>query len=541
MRWIRSALPQALPLIVVLLANPLAAPGAAREPVGLQIPMRDGAELAGDLYTPDPDKALPTVLIQTPYNKDRLGQVFAQDPPPNPLFASEAYAFVILDWRGRFASEGAGPMRPRGLGQDGYDAVEWVASQEWCSGKVGTWGPSALGHVQYATARQQPPHLACCVPMVATAVYRFETFYPGGALRQEYVNTLDVLGFGMKRSITGSASKNWVWRLLELSWRPQQIHVPMLLIGGWYDIHAQEVPDDFNSLRQDGYEPVRAEHGLLMGPWCHSFIDRVQQGELRYPRAQHGAGREALAFFDHWLRGSGSWDEREPVRYFQMGENEWCEVSTWPPAGTVSHALYLDEGGRLVQGAPKAGGADSYAYDPADPTPTVGGALILARGGNCGPKDQRGRVETRPDVVVYTSDELEEGLRVAGTVAADLFVSSDRTDTDFAVRLCDVYPDGRSMLVADGIVRMTHRESLTYPTLIEPGQVYRVRISLPPTAITFRAGHRVRISVNSANYPRFSVNTNGAGGDELLTARNRVYLGGDRPSRLLLPVLHGSN
>ena len=544
----RSALRLVVPLLLGLLlligSQPLWA--ALREPIPLKIPMRDGALLAADLYTPDARRGLPVILIQTPYNKDQFAPVFAENPSRSPLFASEDYAFLIVDWRGRHGSKAARGDAVDKDGLDGYDTVEWAAKQRWCNGKIGAWGLSALGVAQYRTAETQPPHLACCVPMVAAAYCRYETLYPGGALREEHLNVLRMAGFGTGDVIVSHPTKDILWRLVARRWRPGQIQVPMLLIGGWHDIHADVTPVDFATLRDRAGKGARAHHRLLMGPWAHSRIDKLQQGELSYPEAQRVAAREALAFFDKWLRGIDPAAPPPAVRYFVMGENRWHDADAWPPRPVTQHTLYLREGRRLAEAQPSEhGGADRFAYDPSDPTPTVGGALLLeVRGLISGPCDQRERIESRRDVLVYTTDPLERDVTLLGSAKAELHVSSDRKDTDFAVRLCDVYPDGRSMLVTDGMRRARFRDSLSRPELMRPGEVYAINVRLPQTAITFLKGHRIRISVSSANYPRFSVNRND-GGDlygegEMLRAHNRVYREPGRASAIRLPVVRAA-
>ncbi len=295
--------------------------------------MRDGATLAATVWKPKGDGRWPVVLVQTPYGKDRMG--------PRAVMDEGGYAYVVVDTRGRGASQAAKPKQ--GYGQrrdDGYDCVEWVAAQPWCDGKVGTWGASALGQQQFRTAEARPPHLVCCVPLVSGLGWRYPTFHPGGVLREEYVAVLDRLGFGTGDLIRGHPRDDAAWGLVRRAAAPERIDVPVLMIGGWFDLHPDEMVDDFRTLCQTGGAAARDEHRLLIGP--------LDSPRLRVVRERRGAScrtrrtklvlRQAVRrWFDRWLRGVGQ-PATPRVTWFALGADGWRSGPAWPPVAETGAA-----------------------------------------------------------------------------------------------------------------------------------------------------------------------------------------------------------
>jgi putative CocE/NonD family hydrolase len=277
-----------------------------------------------------------------------------------------------------------------------------------------------------------------------------------------------------------------------------------------------------------------------MGPWLHR-TDQVRNGELEFPNAAQYGMKRAQAFIGHWLRGEPAKDTDPPITYYQMGADEWRTTSVWPPAGGEERPYYLRENHKLAVKAPDAKSANvNFRYDPADPVPTVGGHVLdplLPPG----PQDQRKKVEGRRDVLVFSTPALAEDLPITGRVKVKLYVSSDRTDTDFTAILTDVYPDGRSLLITEGIQRMRFRNGASNEDFMKPGEICPVTIRLTNTAITFRKGHKVRVLISSSNFPKYAPNRNDGGpmyGKEGggLVANNSVYFDAAHPSALLLPI-----
>jgi putative CocE/NonD family hydrolase len=298
----------------------------------------------------------------------------------------------------------------------------------------------------------------------------------------------------------------------------------------------------FETARAKGGEKARAHSRLIMGPWVHG-IDQLKNGQLEFSAAHYFGMKKARAFIDYWVRGvPNGFDKTEaPIAYFQMGANEWRTTESWPPKDSRERAYYFGSDKTLSTQTPKADAAPlTFRYDPANPAPTVGGHVLTPEL-QPGPADQREKVESRSDVLVFSTPALENDLAITGKVKIKLFVSSDRTDTDFTAILTDVHPDGRSISISEGVRRMRLRNSTAKEELMKPGEVYPVTIELTNTALTFLKGHRVRVIVSSSNYPKYALNLNdggpmyrkGAG----LVATNTVYADKRRPSALILPVV----
>jgi len=512
------------------------------EPQVDSIPMRDGKQLAADIYIPDTlsGNTYSTILIQTPYNRLYyrwlglpLGIGMSVD--------SSRYAIVIVDWRCFYGSIDACIANPD-RGKDGYDVIDWIIGQSWSNGKVGTWGPSALGKIQYMTAREHHPAHLCAAPLVAAPQYDYHEYYPGGALRTEYIEQLDNLGFGLGAFVYGHPVYDLTWMYAEdITFYPEEIDIPTFMIGGWYDHNIKLMIDFYNALQDSS---IISNHYLLFGPWAHGSVGKAQQGELVYHEAKGWADSLTRLFFDYYLDEiQNGWEQGDLITYFEMGNNQWHTASGWPPSNVSIQEFYLHPD-YSIQNYPPSGGLSSheFIYDPKDPSPTIGGATLrldLLQG----PYDQAPLVEARNDILIYAAGLLESPLSLAGKVIVQLSVSSDKKDTDFVVRLTDVYPDNRSMLLFSGIQRMRFSNGYTASdtSLINPGAIYSIEIELPDQAITFMPGHRLRIDITSANYPRFDCNLNNGGplysAGDTISAVNKVYFNAQTPSLIKLPVI----
>jgi uncharacterized protein len=513
----------------------------------IEIPMRDGEVLAADYYTIDSTIAKPVILIQTPYNKApyRLGVLFPGTIAGTGIpFDSSRYNYVFVDWRGRFASIGAvKPGVAIKIGEDGYDAVEWIATQKWCNGKVGTWGPSALGQVQFATAKEKPPHLVCCVPLVKDYKTKYHDYFYGGVLRREHVEALETLNFTSLSTILANYRYNITWQFVENnSDYPEEFEVPMLLISGWYDHFPDGIIRAFHDMKDRSNVTVRNRHKLIFGPWIHGACVGEDQGILKYPNAASTAPDAALRFFDYHLLGAkNGWPLEPVVRYYQLGDNEWRETEDWYKLAKQDRYFYLNSGGVLSETAPLSSSSASFVYNPRNPSPSIGSSRFTPGVNDTpiGPQDQA-EVEARDDNLIFSTSVLENDLEVTGAVKVELYFSSDRTDTDIAVRLCDVYPDGRSIIITDAIRRLRFRNSYTTEELMTAHEVYPVTVELQNLAITIKKGHRLRIIITSSDYPRFDLNTNTGlemyvpGGDTLI-ATNSIHVGAATASRIVLP------
>lgn len=555
-------------------------------------PMRDGTVLRANLYRPRGDGPWPVLLTRLPYGKDLPLGTSVLDPVQA---ARRGFLVVVQDTRGRFTSDGDwSPMVHEAL--DGVDTIAWAAALPGSNGRVGMYGASYYGFTQWSAAVHAPPALRAIAPFITWSDPRNGVFFRGGALELgtsanwNLAMAMDVavrrhrddraaLGsalHGIAADLDGLAANGYRSLPLEdfaplaragaidhfrrlaradndaeqvhetrIAGRYEQVDAPAYIAGGWFDIFAQDTLDAYRAMRAAGKTAK-----LLMGPWTHG-TQRDPVGELTFGfgasigfvdlRADFQSMQ--LRWFDHWLRDAdtGVLDE-PPVKVFQMGANRWLELADWPPPSRPRE-LHLRAGGALTEAPPVDGEApEAFDYDPADPVPTRGGALLMAPGFPAGPFDQRA-VEARPDVLLYTSDPLPQDLAVAGRVTVELWAASTAPDTDFVARLCDVGPDGRSLNLTDGIIRARHRCMRTgeAPSPIEPGKPYRYEIDLWSTCHVFQAGHRVRVQVTSSNFPRWDRNLNTGeppgSATRMQVARQTVFHDRDRPSRLVLPVL----
>jgi hypothetical protein len=524
----------------------LAAQLLAAAPESHQVPMRDGTRLGTDVYLPEGRPPFPVILLRSPYNK-ALGRDIGATG------AKAGYATVIQDTRGRFGSEGENlPFHADGWAEhwDGFDTVEWVARQAWCNGKIGTFGGSALGITQLQVAGSGTDKLTCQHITVAAPNLYEGGIYRGGVFRKAL--TEDWLRVSL---FSPEALKIWTahptydayWRGRDVTTRFRQINLPAVHIGGYFDIFAQGTIDAFLGYQSQGGPRARGQQKLLMGPWTHGVLTE-KAGELTFPGAKRPPNgvHDQMRWFDYWLKGiSNGIAGLPPVTYYVMGDvtdtnapgNVWRTANQWPPLQTRLTRYYLQEDRTLSTTKPRRASSLTYTYNPQDPAPTVGGYELTLP---AGPRDQRA-LENRPDVLVFTSDPLRAPLEVTGRVRARLYAASDAPDTDWLMKLCDVYPDGRSFNLGEGILRARCRKSLERERLLQPGHAERFDLDLWSTSIVFNRGHRLRVLLTSSSAPGYDPNPNtGApfrSSDETRPARNTVQLSRRHPSHILLPIV----
>jgi uncharacterized protein len=534
--------------------------------------MPDGAVLLADRWFPtaysSDAPSLPTVLVRTPYGRRIIG-------PLARLYAERGYQVVVQSCRGTFGSEGDwSPVRNEQA--DGHATLAWVAGQPWFDGRLVMWGASYLGMTQWAVAEDAPDFLKALSLQVTASNLRDSVVYPGGAFALEtamsWLHQLahqergwrEVLRAGVASAkvvataceelpigkcdaaVTGATVdfyQDWLahaapgddwWDPVDFGRRLDKVP-PASLIGGWYDIFLPAQVADYEALRRAGRVAT-----LTIGPWTHSspglFAETVRDGPRWFDRqlgAGHDAGGTAGGAAVPVAGGdTGSAGDRAPVRVYVMGSRSWQEFSMWPPAGE-SRRWYLGRWGTLGTEPPASSAPDRYHYNPHDPTPASGGPSLNFR--TAGRRNQRRR-EHRHDVLTYTSPVLTEDLTVIGDLVATLWLRSSLEHTDFFVRLCDVDEKGRSINLSDGIVRL-------WPGAVDKdGEgVFRLDVTMWPTANTFRAGHRIRLQVSSGAHPLFCRNA-GTGepqatGSNLRSADQEVFHDPDRPSSITLPVV----
>jgi putative CocE/NonD family hydrolase len=541
----------------------------------IPVAMRDGVHLATDVYVPASPGPHPAILIRTPYTKGEM-RVAGE------FFARYGYAVAVQDTRGRHKSEGEFyPFRSEP--DDGLDMTRWVKRQPWCNGRIGAFGASYLGFTQWAMAAGNPDLAAISPAFITANLYR--GIYSNGAFGELTFLHWSLSSYGRFGNWAGAAHiakgyghfplaesddaalrdigfyDDWVshpvpdsyWRQLNVDHRFSEIKTPVFLVAGWFDFFRDAEIQDFQSFERSGPAGARKNVKILIGPWSHGFFNAhlkeygIQQKWMEAIPFEFV--RETKTWLDHALKGaSNGWERRPPVRVFVLGENEWRDERQWPPAGASPLSYYLHSGGKAatlagdgsIALAPPSGSepADAFDYDPRNPVPTVGGNH--GDQWTAGPADQSA-VEKRRDVLVYSSEPLAKPLLVMGMVKAKLFASSTALDTDFTAKLVDVQPDGRALILCEGVVRARYRDGLDAPQMMQPGAVYSFEIEVGNTAALFKPGHRIRLEISSSNSPRYDPNPNT--GREIATERfplpaaQRVFHTAELSSRLVLPVV----
>jgi len=538
---VATVLPAAFPWIALGQSEPIPVAAGAVEHM---VPMRDGVKLATNVFLPEGEGPWPMILTRTPYGKDgRFGNGWQR-------YTSAGYAYAVQDCRGKFRSEGE--YRPfEEDGADGFDTVNWAAAQPWCNGKVGMTGASAMGITATLAAIANPDPLVCAFVVVAPQSFFEEATFIGGVFKEADVgNWMRNQGAGdqvpERRAgvIVGRREiENDIVR------HRHKIDIPIYNLGGWYDIFSVGTVGNFSFLHNHGAPGARGRQKLLVGPFGHGRLE----GDLAYPGGLDlfsVFGAEELRWFDHWLKGKeNGLAEEPPVKFYMMASarngavsanNGWRTLQNWPPAAAdTRYYLHADRG---LKPSPPNGAHDptAYAFDPADPVPTVGGANLTLP---IGPMDQRA-IGERPDYLRFQTPPLESEVAIAGPVRLELFVSTDAPDTDVMAKLVDVYPDGYVALVLDAPLRLRYRHGREPDKIkmMTPGKVERVEIHLWQTAVTFETGHRIALHVTSSNAPRFEVNPNTGEAPNATALPPRVaqvsiHHDAARPSALVLPVL----
>ena len=511
----------------------------------VMIPMSDGVKLATDIYMPDGKGPFPAILSRTPYGRttDYTAAVAA----------SVGFVGVVQDMRGRFGSEGENlPFIGCGWEEphDGADTVAWILKQEWSSGKVGTTGGSAGGITQNLMAGAVPKGLAAQYIVVAAASLYADAAYVGGALRKEQIEIWTAQNkFSPKamQLFREHPAFDPYWERFDSTIKFAAMEAPAIHVGGWFDTFSQGTIDEFVGRQTRGGPGAKGRQKLVMGPWTHGGIGGAKQGDLAFRASAPPKQYDQVRWFRCLLKGEDNGILKEPAAaYYVMGDaddpkalgNQWRFADAWPPPCTET-PYYFHKNGTLGAAKPGAAGPEAaeFTFDPADPCPTLGGRNLNIP---AGPKDQR-PIEARKDVVSFTTDALASPMEITGRLSAKVWVASSAADTDLSVRLCDVYPDGRSMLMADGMRRLRYRGSFSAPEPMKPGELYEVQVDCWSTSLVVNQGHRLRVSVTSSNSPRYDVNP-GTGqpwvdGGPIMKQTNRIFCDAAHPSRIVLPVV----
>lgn len=606
-------------IIAAVLCVPAAALAQAYDVVraehDLMIPVRDGARMATDIYRPARggvvlEERLPVLLIRTPYDKT-LQQHDAE------YFARHGYVVVAQDVRGRYRSEGKFlKVQPKDA-TDGYDVIEWLAKQSFSNGSVGMWGTSFAAHTQAGAAQYHPPSLKTLVINMGGMSnawdhgVRYRGTYEMGRqltwawsqlaadapnpivkkrLEQEKVEdwyAVQPMRRGLNPLSAAPEYEAWYldfyehadydafWKDPMLNWSEhykETSDIPMIHVGGWYDIFLAGTFQNFLELGKLKKSPQR----LLVGPWTHHGNTRAYAGDVSFgadAAIPDFDGDWHLRWFDHFLKGKPTAVEREtPLRLFVMGTGDghrdsdgrlfhggyWRNETSWPLPGTKQVAYYFHGDGTLSADEPATGApSTTYTFDPSHPVPTIGGgsSARLKDGAYNQREDARFPpsktpylpLRARPDVVVFQTEPLAADVQVIGPIRVTLHASTNRSDTDFTAKLIDVYPpsadwpDGFDLNLTDAIVRGRYRATRDHAVMLQPGAINEFTIEPFPTANVFKKGHRIRVDISSSNFPRFDANPNTGEplgrSRRMISADNTIYHSARYPSHIVLPIV----
>lgn len=535
-----------------------------------RVAMRDGARLTTHVYFPEGAGPWPVIVLRNPYIAEGVdvGAMYR-------LFARYGYAVVYQECRGRGTSEGEWVpfVNER---DDGLDTLAWIVKQPWTDGNIGLSGGSYLSFVQLAMADGLPPEVKSLFLMVyGTDQYRLS--YMNGMFKHEIFTgwmlgtaalptdetpeeqrrlalahkphvDVDMRLFGRelpwyREWVTQSSPGDPLWKegvWGRLAQVPGKIGIPVHMTAGWHDIALESAFTIYADLQED----VRHKSRFVVGPWDHSL---APSGDLDYPGhniMSAGLFREAIEWFDWTLKKEAYAHPLGVLKTYTIGANEWVTRDHWPPEGERTK-LHLRAGGGLSDQPSTEAGETDYRYDPADPVPTYGGGAFLPSVPPVPGKPVPGSVLQpapgyHPGVVSFVSEPLTEDRLIVGSPKVRLSVSSDADDTAFAVKLIEVFPDGRAYNIADGITTLAYRNGAEQPLAYKPGETVDIAIELWPIAWRLRQGSRVRLDVASSNYPAYHLHPNVAGRwaeqTDARVASQTVYCGGAHQSYVELPI-----
>jgi len=562
-----------------MLNNKTQAEYKTRHQKNIEIIMGDGTILRHNMTRPDIDGKFPVLLERTPYNKEGGSENGVGSPE---FFAARGYVVIIQDVRGRFASDGDFyPFKDDGNGsnKDGYDTVEWLANQDWSTGKIGTIGGSYSGATQYRNAISNPPNVKAMFVRESSADYSEEWVYRGGAFELGFnlgwahrvtLSNLNHLVTDEKHEETEKMLidiennlddwhnktplfptqyfnglsdwyNDWLenpppsdyWKEFDMSDHFGNIDIPIYHLGGWFDVFLNGTLKFYQGVSKNGKsDKTKQNQRLIVGPWVHgpTNINNRFAGEFDFgPDAALDFNELRLPWFDFWLKGKNNGiDETKKINFFVMGKNEWKQADEWPLRNTTYTKYYFNKklngeikslySGTLSDKKEIENSQLSFTNNLNNPVPSLGGNTLSIPNGVF----EHSSVDKQ--CITFSTDPLENELEVTGPVSAEIYVNSDQENSDWVVRLCDVDQSGYSRLVCDGIFR-SHATS---------GEIQKIKIDMWATSNMFLKGHSLRISVTSSCFPRFDRALNN-GSEE---SKNNILCGGSNASYITLPIIN---
>ena len=542
-----------------------------------RILMRDGVEIAVNVFLPEGDGPFPSVVIRTPYERSR----HANRPGGYRRLVGQGYALISVDIRGR--NDSGGQWRPWVKdGEDAYEVIEWAAAEPWSTGKVGMIGGSYVALTQWWAAAAHPPHLACIAPLAVGAACSKIPFcntgiptqywlwwlsyvsgktvqYPGGPSWESVFSRLPLASLDEKTGMLNHFWKDYVAGKVDFSGPAcslseadfASIAIPVLMGVGWWD--DQTTMDTWLALQQ---AKSAKDCRLLIGAWDHTR--NTAPPKILGGVDVSNSAIDTVAYIEQFLaihlKGeTNELSEAPRCRVYDTGASHWNSLEHWPNPVAVATPVYLDSDGdarslngdgRLTPDKREDNACDFYIYDPNNPARDMVNLDEFAFSDP--PLDHR-YLHRRSDILVYDSELLDKPLSLSGRVLLKAFVSSNRVDTDLFVGISDVHPDGRAIgLFATnepkGGLRLRYRNGPNEELMV-PGEIYEVEVAGTWLHYTFQPGHRLRITVHSNDFP-FAARNAGTGNHwaedtELLPQTNTLHYGPEHPSHVVLPIVNG--
>lgn len=538
--------------------------------IGCKVKMRDGISLNADVYLPFDrlGTPLPCRLSFSPY-----GQTTSRQSDAISYCCQKGFVCVYADCRGRFGSEGSFHPWLNNFNEDAWDLLEWISTREWCNGAITMIGGSYPGATQLASLRSGHPALKAVAPSAVT-LDPYPIYYANGAQVLKFVSSWHInIGTPFDKAPEGSKdfleaikefplaptdtrmghpSPSWqniihcesrddFWNSVKDNAHLKDSKAGIFYQGSWFDMLGVQTFETFKTLLSEVTDETkdspRKYSCLRVGPWGHGV--NTHEGDIDYGPEAMVTEEPEIDFLESIVNGQVPKTEKNPtkIQIFTMGRNKWRFIEEWPIPGTKYTPLYFTQNKLSFEKPTRDAPPSTYDYDPLNPVPTHGGRMV--NGG--GQKDQT-EIEERPDVLTFTGEELTEEVEVTGALEAELYVSSSAPDTDFTVKLVDVFPDGRPFNVCDGIIRAKWRDGLQNPPrLLKKGEIATLHFFVDVTSYAFLKGHKIRVEISSSNFPHFSRNTNTGTtvADEAnpVVAHQTFFHDPSHPSHLILPII----
>ncbi len=539
------------------------------------IEMRDGARLYANIYRPVIDEAFPVILIRLPYGKDEPGSAMAAE---GKFWAKKGYICVIQDVRGKYRSQGEWRPFVHEI-QDGFDTIDQISQQPWCNGQIGMTGKSYSGYTCWAAAVSGHPNLKCIAPGVTTMdvyntwVYNDGAFCIGSvgqwgitqnsrkAVNKYRLNSahLPVTELDEAAALPCSYYKEWLnhptrdsyWNNINLNQHHAEIKIPVLHISGWYDLFLKGALEDWKGIATKSADPhARRNQWIMLGPYDHSLTTESTKriGQLNIGQKHQGEWDDTLQhFFDYWLREmKNGFDQSERIKLFTINDNDWRYESQWPIKGVrmVNYYLHSQGGANRMHGVgvlstdkPSEEPCDVYFYDPQNPVSINRGEDLWKRAQKM--KDRR-MLAKKSDVLLYKTVPLKTNLEITGPLQMTLYASSSAPDTDFTAALVDIFPNGYTLLIQEGVIRAAFRQNHRKRTLIKPERLYKYEIDLAAASYYIQKGHQLGVEITSSNFDRYDRNLNIAAGfgaeADTVIATQKIYHSSVYPSHITLPI-----